>query len=238
LPAFYAELEQRLTTRPRQHPVLAPARGKRRTEISPSDDLLDTRSAARNVISSWARLVADERRVTPVRKTPWDITCAVLFLDAHLDWLLAHQAATEFVDEISDLMAAVGIQCEHGALPRMPTYTCVVAGCEAKLRAALRRCGEHLAAEIRCGNGHAWTADQWLRLKRAMERREAPEPAPPSRSTVSTKAAALALGVPEGTIRQWARRGKLTRYGTGWHAEYDLRELCELAENREQRGRV
>lgn len=46
---------------------------------------------------------------------------------------------------------------------------------------------------------------------------------------VPTELAALALGVREVTIRQWARRGKITRYGTARRALYDLDELTELA---------
>ncbi|MFD5869621.1 hypothetical protein [Streptomyces sp. NPDC060322] len=46
---------------------------------------------------------------------------------------------------------------------------------------------------------------------------------------VPTSLAALALGVREGTIRQWARRGRITRYGTRRQALYDLNELAALA---------
>lgn len=48
------------------------------------------------------------------------------------------------------------------------------------------------------------------------------------RRTVPTQLAALAAGVPEATIRKWASRGKLSRYGTPGRAEYDLDELIEL----------
>lgn len=46
--------------------------------------------------------------------------------------------------------------------------------------------------------------------------------------TVPTRVAALATGVQESTIRKWASRGKLTRYGSAGQAEYSLEELCEL----------
>jgi hypothetical protein len=48
------------------------------------------------------------------------------------------------------------------------------------------------------------------------------------RTTVPTQLAALAAGVPEATIRKWASRGRLTRYGTPGRAEYDLAELYAL----------
>ncbi|MFI0722888.1 helix-turn-helix domain-containing protein [Streptomyces sp. NPDC021224] len=57
-----------------------------------------------------------------------------------------------------------------------------------------------------------------------------PRAVPPR--VVPTELAALALGVPPATIRKWASRGKLTRYGRPGRAEYDLDELFALAEAR------
>jgi hypothetical protein len=51
------------------------------------------------------------------------------------------------------------------------------------------------------------------------------------RRTIPTQLAALAIGVSEATIRKWASRGKLTRYGTPGRAEYDLDELYAIAES-------
>lgn len=51
----------------------------------------------------------------------------------------------------------------------------------------------------------------------------------PRRRTVPTELAALAMGVSEATIRKWASRGKITRYGGPQRAEYDLDELLALA---------
>ena len=50
-----------------------------------------------------------------------------------------------------------------------------------------------------------------------------------ARRTVPTQLAALAVGVSEATIRKWASRGKLSRYGSPGRAEYDLDELFEIA---------
>jgi hypothetical protein len=54
------------------------------------------------------------------------------------------------------------------------------------------------------------------------------------RRTIPTQLAALAIGVSESTIRKWASRGKLTRYGRPGRAEYDIEELYRLAEARER----
>jgi hypothetical protein len=57
---------------------------------------------------------------------------------------------------------------------------------------------------------------------------------PGGRVTVPTELAALAAGVSTATIRKWASRGKLTRYGTPGRAEYDLDELSELMASHEK----
>lgn len=59
---------------------------------------------------------------------------------------------------------------------------------------------------------------------------------PPDRRTVPTQLAALAAGVPEATIRKWASRGKLRRYGQPGRAEYDIGELLELIMARNDTG--
>ncbi|MQA07457.1 MAG: MerR family transcriptional regulator [Pseudonocardiaceae bacterium] len=55
---------------------------------------------------------------------------------------------------------------------------------------------------------------------------------PQRRRTVPTQLAAMAVGVSEATVRKWASRGKLTRYGRPGRAEYDLDELLVLSEER------
>ncbi len=49
-----------------------------------------------------------------------------------------------------------------------------------------------------------------------------------TRRTVPTQLAAMLAGVTEATIRKWASRGKLTRYGSPGRAEYDIDELYEV----------
>lgn len=48
-----------------------------------------------------------------------------------------------------------------------------------------------------------------------------------------TQLAALAVGVSEATIRKWASRGKLSRYGSPGRAEYDLDELFAMTADRD-----
>jgi hypothetical protein len=58
------------------------------------------------------------------------------------------------------------------------------------------------------------------------------------RRTVPTELAALAAGVSEATIRKWASRGKITRYGKPSRAEYDIGELMEILHRRDAAGVV
>ncbi|PPK65659.1 hypothetical protein V5P93_005128 [Actinokineospora auranticolor] len=53
--------------------------------------------------------------------------------------------------------------------------------------------------------------------------------------TVPTELAALAAGVSEATIRKWASRGRLTRYGRPGKAEYSLDELREILRGQQEK---
>ncbi|WP_326796452.1 hypothetical protein OG946_14045 [Streptomyces sp. NBC_01808] len=56
---------------------------------------------------------------------------------------------------------------------------------------------------------------------------------PPHHRLVSTKVAALAMGVSEATIRKWVSRGKLTRYGApNRRSHFDIEELAALSAQR------
>jgi hypothetical protein len=58
------------------------------------------------------------------------------------------------------------------------------------------------------------------------------------RRTVPTQLAAMLAGVTEATVRKWASRGKLTRYGRPGRAEYDIDELYELVVESRSRNPV
>jgi hypothetical protein len=62
--------------------------------------------------------------------------------------------------------------------------------------------------------------------------------APSGHVTVPTELAALAAGVSVATVRKWASRGKLTRYGSPGRAEYDLEEIREVLARASARQRA
>jgi MerR HTH family regulatory protein len=236
MPLLYSELEHKLTTSSRQRSWVAPTRTAANRWSCLNEELLETRAAIHDTLWSWSQLVADERNVTLNGSARQGLKHLVRFLMTHLHWLAAHQAATDFVDEIHDLAATGRTPHEQALAKAVSAHTCIMPGCGAGLVAAVGSDADRFAAHIRCGAGHLWNADQWLVLKREIERKEALNDAQPGRRLVSTKAAAVALGVPEATIRQWARRGKLTRHGSSRRAQYDLDELTRLAERRWSEG--
>lgn len=61
---------------------------------------------------------------------------------------------------------------------------------------------------------------------------ETGEPAALHPRLVPTGLAALAAGVSSATIRKWASRGKIRRFGTPRKALYDLNELMLIVDGR------
>jgi hypothetical protein len=201
--------------------------GSKAKGISLDPQIMEARKRIEAILSSWARLVADERGLRLPLAGDSKVPELARFLLGHLSWMAAHPAAPDFVQEIHDLVTTARMSYQASDdLSQVHSHGCVVPGCPGKL---IPRVGGGDDAEIRCDAGHAWTVEQWLLLSRQLNTGEDDSR---RRRRISTRDAAIALGVGQGTIRQWAHRGKLTRYGSGSHAEYDLDELTALAEAR------
>jgi hypothetical protein len=232
LPSLYNACEIALCV-PLSRSIFERISGSRGTGLPLGEAAADARDAIRRVLASWASLVVDGRSITfaPRRAVP-DVA---RFLGTHLDWLAAHPAAADFADEVNDLTAMARRAIEPGSARRIEPRRCIEPGCGGLLAHRGRVDGDVRRAEIHCDAGHVWRADEWLLLGHRIEGAAAAATAaagtsPRGTRTVPTNAAALALGVPEATIRQWARRGKLTRHGSPGRAEYDVGELAALAE--------
>ncbi|UKD56965.1 MULTISPECIES: helix-turn-helix domain-containing protein [Amycolatopsis] len=187
----------------REHP------GRRGTGLPFREAAFDARSRILGVLASWAGLVAAERHVPAPRRNVPEL---VRFLAAHRDWLAGHPGGADFLDELSDLVSSATAALDDPR-PAVPVGSCPVGGCRAPVH--LRPA----TATVACEAGHDLPPADWLDVRTRDDRR---------RRTVPTKEAALAVGVPEATVRQWARRGKLTRYGSARRAEYCLDELTSL----------
>jgi hypothetical protein len=232
IPLLYRELEHNLALRSRNLPFLCPTRSRQRSGATLNEALMDARTMIEDVVGSWSKLVSDERQIPLpglTRKNSVETLCA--FLLGNLQWLLEHPAGADFIEEIERALSTA--TAELGAGGSIDLGRCLAQDCGDPLQAILCSDKSRPRIELRCDRGHCWQPDRWLSLKSGSQQGlpgdEASTSAPPVPRLISTRAAALALGVPEATIRQWAHRGKLTRYGTAGRPEYDLYELIGLS---------
>lgn len=152
---------------------------------------VEARHTIRAVLSSWCRLIAEERGIHPpkrrvVKLLPMDFigpaplvwtvddTPAAMgaYLARHADWLAAHPAASEVSEELHDLVTlAHPIAYPTGARV-FPVGPCLHHGCEGTIKAILRRVDSLLPSSLVCDvdDTHTWPADQWLTLGRRLKR--------------------------------------------------------------------
>ncbi|WP_174557125.1 helix-turn-helix domain-containing protein [Nocardia jejuensis] len=181
-------------------------------------EVLEARTDITQILDSWANLVTHERAVRG--PSTRDVGGLTTFLAGHIDWLATHPAASDFAEEMAELAdrAAAAVDADRHALP---ARACPAAGCEGSLTVV----GEGENPSLDCEFGHSWDSGQWLALTTTPARSDIPGGQP---RTVPTNVAAIALKVSEATIRQWVRRGKLTRYGPAHRAEFDIEELAAM----------
>ncbi|WP_245671014.1 hypothetical protein [Nocardia amamiensis] len=174
-----------------------------------------------SILESWVDLVLSEcPTISPPRR---DTASTAKFLVGRIGWLAAHPSAADFVVEIGDLFRDVlrFVEREHGSAAA--SGKCRDPRCVAPVTVELD--GINKCAVVRCKLGHRWTVYEWLSDERLISDPSAEES---KRRTLPTKVAAEAFGIQEATIRQWAKRGRLTRYGLRDRAEYDIDEIAHL----------
>lgn len=217
-------LTMQTITPPRHDSLMGGRRGKGDRRGMPlSHAALELRSWTNGVLRSWVDLVVSEdgQAHGPGR----ELAAAARFLEGRVRWLAAHPSAADFVREVGDLHRAA-LRFLHGSAESRPAVgSCPEPGCDAELSVHTRT---DERASVRCANDHRWPVDEWL-----FHEGERAVRVPRQRSTLPTKAAAEMFGVREATIRQWARRGRLTRYGQPGRAEYDIYELAALVRGRD-----
>ncbi|UYQ62637.1 hypothetical protein [Streptomyces peucetius] len=163
LPALHRESEQYLT--PAEGGLAPRVTGSRENTLPVSTKAVDSRHDAVARLSSWARLVAEERpSTTPPRRT---VTAMTAFLTGHKDWLVAHPAAGRMADEIAAAAAGLRDLDVRRSADLVPLGACVEPGCEAQVSLP-RRGGDDLVLRGPvCGAGHVLTPRQWLAMKEA-----------------------------------------------------------------------
>lgn len=130
----------------------------------------EIRGNVRKVLASWASLVADERQVEPPTR---DIPILARFLVRHAEWLAAHPAVIEMVDEIGNLTRSARNTADPNGAGRVHVGYCP--SCDGELVALMRNSDDAHPSEIMCtaSPDHVWPAKRWAALARAMRRNQA-----------------------------------------------------------------
>jgi hypothetical protein len=248
LPALYDDMEDALAVPTRGTTVRVS--GSRANGLLIDEAVATVRSTTISVLASWAGMVAAERAVPGPER---EVRSLAAFLAEHVDWMAAQVTAGDLSGEISRLAASARRVAHFEPARRVSLGTCVHDACDSPMYAKLGAEEDGgVPWRIACKAGHVWPPDQWplLRLRlhpdafqhadRPAEAEGTPAAANPGtvpehfRRILPTRLAAAIMGVTETTVRKWASRGRLTRYGSPRRAEYDLDELAVLVAEKGQ----
>lgn len=151
---------------------------------------VEARTTIRAVLTSWCRLIAEERGIgLPSRRAveelplgfigpprivlvPHDHPAAMgAYLARHADWLAAHPAAGEASEELRELVTLAHPVAYPTGARVFPVGPCLH-DCEGTIKAILRRVDSLLPSSLVCDvdDEHTWPADQWLTLGRKLRR--------------------------------------------------------------------
>ena len=136
------------------------------------------RSDMRNVTTTWARVVIEERSVHAPQDTIGHV-CA--FLSAHLDWSLRQPWGHQHALDLIGVWETGRSLLDPNPVRVFEVGSCPEDECQGTLIAYLRPQDSLLPAEILCDASpvedgfltHAWTADKWLTLGRKIRRLDA-----------------------------------------------------------------
>jgi hypothetical protein len=159
LPALFETCAYMLDPRPQR--IRERVSGSRPQGIALKDAVVTVRSEILGVLTSWCGLVGAERGVPG----PDELVVGKLasFLAIHLQWLCAHEAAPDLVDELTDLSAAVNEALQPDTGFRVAVGRCLRPGCEEVVHAEAHR-ENGTPYEVSCAAGHVWAPEHWLTL--------------------------------------------------------------------------
>ncbi|MFI0899351.1 OvmZ protein [Streptomyces sp. NPDC020983] len=119
---------------------------------------MEARSDMVGVLASWADMVVGERRASAPRgRTVRDLAG---FVAGHLDWLLAHPAADDFVSEIV-MVEEAALRAVHGRGASRELGRCPEPDCGSTVQSGVLPGGDFA---VSCGSGHVLTPQQWMLL--------------------------------------------------------------------------
>lgn len=164
-------------------------------------DITDARSETSQQLTSWARVVIEDRNLSP---RSLDGEQAARLLTVHVDWLAAQPFADEAADEIRTAAYRVRRACRD--LPEPPIGKCPDIDPNGERDA----CGGPLrwidgSTAVRCSRcGSAWADADLPHILRVVQ--------PTAKFPVPRAWVAARYGVEPGTLRQWIRRGHVRTY--------------------------
>jgi hypothetical protein len=130
------------------------------------ETLMQLRSEISAFLASWAALVVDERGAAGrVGSSPARMAG---FLVDHLEWLLAHPAADDFLAELADVTERARAACGAPAAPQLALGECILPDCEATLSGGAGHGSS--GAVVRCAAGHSWEPRHWLEVMAHLRR--------------------------------------------------------------------
>lgn len=160
-----------------------------------NDRAAEARTTVRAVLSSWCRLVSEERGIYPPKRRVekllplgfigppplvWTLddtpTAMGAYLALHADWLAAHPAAGECADELRDLVRLAHPIAYPTGTRSYPVGPCstINPDCTGTLQAVLRRVDSLLPSALVCDTDptHELPADRWITLGRMLRTKE------------------------------------------------------------------
>lgn len=199
----------------------------------------------RNTLTTWARLVAEERGHQPPGNT---LSGMANWLTGHIEWIRHHRAGYEAIDEITTAVhQAVRVTDRPSNRTTVAVGPCPELGCSGEIRAFIPAREDRPAFMVCDGCEQRWDSVMWLRLGRRVVAEETRRIAP----YLDTAAAAAALGVTPRTIRRWivndpdrdvlgypagmgyAPSRRLTNHGTPARILLDLAEIEAIRTRRD-----
>ncbi len=160
---FHHESEHELTSS--AHGLRERVSGSRPMGITLDESVLALRSRITELLTSWARLVIEERGVAAPRNR--SVPGLAEFLGRHLSWLTEHPAGPDFDREVTALMRSCHSVREETRSARRELGGCPEPGCSGTLYAVLRPTESapgRPGSGVVCDQGHAFAPHDWLLL--------------------------------------------------------------------------
>jgi hypothetical protein len=161
LPGLHESCAQSLT--PGRRPAIVQVKGGGVPGgLSLNPTAVSVRASILGVLASWAAMVVEELGAAkpPSRR----VHVLSTFLYRNLDWLLAHESAADFAEEITDLADAARAVLDPALSERIDLGPCGEPGCGLTVYAAIGVAAGAATHGASCGAGHHLSARQWLLL--------------------------------------------------------------------------